>query len=101
MQTIDEVKEHCRFVGEGIEKMVADDEDINAQFEGTQIIRFKVEKDGNDVKVVGGEMDGDDSHVVISESGVTKEYMGQIVGHPFDAETRFALIEFFTTCYYS
>ena len=49
MQTIDEVKEHCRFVGEGIEKMVADDEDINAQFEGTQIIRFKVEKDGNDV----------------------------------------------------
>ena len=24
MQTIDEVKEHCRFVGEGIEKMVAE-----------------------------------------------------------------------------
>ena len=47
MQTIDEVKAHCRFVGEGIEKMVADDEDLNAQFEGTQIIRFKVEKNGN------------------------------------------------------
>ena len=24
MQTIDEVKAHCRFVGEGIEKMVAE-----------------------------------------------------------------------------
>ena len=24
MQTIDEVREHCRFVGKGIEKMVAD-----------------------------------------------------------------------------
>ena len=101
MQTIDEVKAHCRFVGEGIEKMVADDEDLNAQFEGTQIIRFKVEKNGNDVKVVGGEMDGDDLKIIVSESGVTKEYMGQIVGYPFDAETRAALIEFFTTCYYA
>ena len=26
MQTIDEVKEHCRFVGEGIANMVADGE---------------------------------------------------------------------------
>ena len=26
MQTIDEVREHCRFVGKGIEKMVADGE---------------------------------------------------------------------------
>ena len=24
MQTIDEAREHCRFVGKGIEKMVAD-----------------------------------------------------------------------------
>ena len=24
MQTIDEAREHCRFVGEGFEKMVAD-----------------------------------------------------------------------------
>ena len=101
MQTIDEVREHCRFVGEGIEKMVVDGDDLSTRFDGAQIIRFKVEKDGNDVKVVGGEMDGDDSHVVVSESGVTKEYMGQIVGHPFDAETSSALVEFFTTCYYS
>ena len=61
MRTIDEVKAHCRFVGEGIEKMVADGEDLGARFEGTQIIRFKVDKDGNDVKVVGGEMEGDDT----------------------------------------
>ena len=26
MQTIDEVREHCRFVGNGIEKMVEDGE---------------------------------------------------------------------------
>ena len=34
MQTIDEEREHCRFVGKGIEKMVADGEDLNAKFEG-------------------------------------------------------------------
>jgi hypothetical protein len=28
MQTIDEVREHCRFVGKGIEKMVAEGEDL-------------------------------------------------------------------------
>ena len=28
MQTIDEVREHCRFVGKGIEKMVADGYDL-------------------------------------------------------------------------
>ncbi len=27
MQTIDEAREHCGFVGKGIEKMVADGED--------------------------------------------------------------------------
>ena len=43
MQTIDEVKAHCRFVGEGIEKMVADGEDLGARFEGTQMIRIKVD----------------------------------------------------------
>jgi hypothetical protein len=101
MQTIDEAKERCRFVSQGIEKMVADGEDPGARFEGTQIIRFKVDKVGNYEKVVGGEMEGDVSQVFISESGVTKEYMGQIVGHPFDAEIRSALVEFFTTCYYA
>ena len=34
MQTIDEVREHCRFVGKDIEKMVADSEDLRARFEG-------------------------------------------------------------------
>ncbi len=34
MQTIDEVREHCRFVGKGIENTVADGEDLRARFEG-------------------------------------------------------------------
>ena len=50
-----------RFVGEGIEKMVADGEDLGARFEGTQMMRFKLERDGGETKVVGGEMGGDDS----------------------------------------
>ena len=37
MQTIDEAKAHCRFVGKDIEKMVADGEDLGARFEGTQM----------------------------------------------------------------
>ena len=102
MQTIDEAREHCRFVGKGIEKMVADGEDLNAKFEGQiRMLRFKVEKDGGDVKIVGGEMGGDDSHIVVSESGVTKIYSDEIVGYAFDAETRAALVEFFETLYYS
>ena len=101
MQTIDEVKEHCRFVGKDIEKMVADGEDLGTRFEGTQMIRIKVDKDGNDVKVVGGEMGGDDSGIVVSESGVTKTYGEEIVGYVFDPETRSALIEFFKTLFYS
>ena len=99
MQTIDEVREHCRFVGKGIEKMVADGEDLQTKFEGTQMIRIKVDKDGNDMKVVGGEMGGDDSGIVVSESGVTRIYGDEIVGYAFDSETRAALVEFFETLY--
>ena len=101
MQTIDEAREHCRFVGRDIEKMVADGEDLGARFEGTQMIRIKVDKDGNDVKVVGGEMGGDDSGIVVSENGVTKTYGEEIVGYAFDPETRAALIDFFSSCYYT
>ena len=101
MQTIDEVREHCRFVGKGIEKTVADGEDLTAKFEGTQLIWFKVDKDGDDVKVIGGEIGGDDSGLVISESGVTKRHGDEIVGYAFDAETRAALVEFFDTLYYA
>ena len=47
MQTIDEVREHCRLVGKGNEKAVADGEDLNAKFEGQiTMLRFKLEKDG-------------------------------------------------------
>ena len=34
MNTLEEVKEHCRFVGEGIEQLVADGEDLFARFAG-------------------------------------------------------------------
>ena len=102
MQTIDEAKSHCRFVGKGIEKMVADGEDLRARFEGQiRVLRFKMEKDGDGVKVVGGEMGGDDSGIVVSESGVTKTYGDEIVGYAFDSETRSALVDFFNTPYYT
>ena len=101
MQTIDEAKEHYRFVGKGIEKAVADGEDLNAKFEGTQLIRFKVDKDGDGVKVVGGEIGGDDSGIFMTESGVTKRHGDEIVGYAFDPETRAALVEFFDTLYYT
>ena len=101
MQTIDEVKEQCRFVAQGIAEAVAADEDLGEKFEGVQMMRFKVEKDGGDVKIVGGELGGDDSGIIVSETGVTKMFAGEIVGYQFDEETRAALIEFFTTCYAS
>ena len=101
MQTIEEAREHCRLVGKDIEKMVADGEDLGARFEGAQMIRIKVDKDGNDVKVVGGEMGGDDSGIVVSETGVTKRVGDEIVGYAFDSETRAALVEFFDTLYFA
>ena len=102
MQTIEEVRKDCRDVGKNIEKMVADGEDLRARFEGQiRMLRFKVDKDGDNVKVVGGEMGGDDSGIVMSESGVTKTYGDEIVGYAFDSETRAALIEFFDTLYYT
>ena len=101
MQTIDEAKEHCRFVAQGIVDAVAAGEDLGEKFEGVQMVRFKVVKDGADVKVVGGEIGGDDSGIVISEEGVTKMFAGEIVGCQFDEETSAALREFFETLYNS
>ena len=101
MQTIDEVKEQCRFVAQGIADAVAADEDLGEKFEGVQMMRFKVEKDGGDVKIVGGELGGDDSHVTVSESGVTKLWGDEIVGYAFNDETRAAMVEFFDTCYHA
>ena len=101
MQTIDEVKDHCRFVAQGIVDAVAAGEDWTTGLGNPPILRFKVVKDGNDVKVVGGEIGGDDSGIVISEEGVTKIFAGQIVGYQFDEETSAALREFFETLYNS
>ena len=52
MQTIDEAREHCRFVGKGIEKMVADCEDLRARFEGTQVIRIKTDRNSNTLSFI-------------------------------------------------
>lgn len=46
MITLEEVKAHCRFVGERIEKGVADGEDLFAWFEERPVLRFKVEREG-------------------------------------------------------
>ena len=99
MQTIEQVREECRYIGKNVEEMVREGKNLCEQFEGTQMIRLKIDKDGNSVKVVGGELGGDDSQVVISESGVTKVYGDEIVGYAFDPETRAALVEFFETLY--
>ena len=99
MQTLDDARKHCRSVGKGIEMVVANGKDLGAHFEGTQLLQFKVEKVGNAVKVVGGELGGDDSGIVVSESGVTKVWGDEIVGYVFNAETRAALVEFFAVCY--
>ena len=82
MQALEEAQAHCRFIGEGIEKAVSDGEDLLERFEGTQKLRFKVEKEGGGVKVVGGELGGDDSGIVVSESGVTKRIRDGIAATP-------------------
>ena len=91
-----------RDVGHDIEKAFADGVDLREYFEGqTPMFRFKVEKEGNEVKVVGGELGGDDSHVVVSERGVTKTYGDEIIGYAFDLEPRAALVEFFASYYFT
>lgn len=49
--------------------------------------------------MVGGELGGDDSRVVVSESGVTKVWGDEVVGYAFGAETREAMVEFFAAAY--
>lgn len=101
MKTIEDARNHCRFVGEGIEKDVTEGKDLGERFEGTQLLRFKVEREGNRETVVGGELGGDDSGIVVSESGVTKLFGDEIVGYAFSSETRAAMVEFFAASYYA
>ena len=46
MKTLEDAKAHCRTVGERIAKAVANGEDLGAFFEGTPLLRLKVERDG-------------------------------------------------------
>ena len=98
MQTIDEVKRHCREVGEGI--AAAAGEDLGKRFEGVQNITFRIVRDGSEIKVVGGEIAPDDSGIYTTEKGVFKFFGDELVGYAFDAETREAMREFFDTAYW-
>lgn len=101
MKTIEEAIAHCRFVGEGIERDVAEDKDLGERFEGTPLLRCKVERNGGRETVVGGELGGDDSGIVVSESGVTKAFGDEIVGYAFGAETREAMVAFFASAFHA
>ena len=48
-----------------------------------------------------GFLGGDDSRVVVSESGVTKVWGDEVVGYAFGAETREAMVEFFAAVYHA
>ena len=58
LKTREEAKAHCRFVGVGIEKRIADGENLSARFEGTPVLRFKEERVGGRETVVCGELGG-------------------------------------------
>ena len=98
MQTIDEVKKHCREVGEGIAAAVAAGEDLGRRFESSQMMRLLggKAKRGN-VKVVGGKLDGDDGGVVVVERGVFKSYADKIACSVFNAESSEAVRVFTDT----
>lgn len=100
MQTNDEVKKHCRMVGEGIASTVAAGEDLGKRLEGAQNITFRIEKDGSEIEVVGGEIAPDDSGIYTTEKGVFKFFGDELVGYAFDTETRAAMREFFDTAYW-
>ena len=100
MQTIDEVKKHCREVCEGVEAAVAAGEDLGNRFEGVRGITFRIEKDGSEIEVVGGEIAPDDSGIYTTEKGVFKFFGDELVGYAFDSETREAMREFFDTAFW-
>lgn len=100
MQKIEDVKKHCREVGEGIVAAVAAGEDLGAKFEGAQGVSFRIEKDGSEIEVVGGEIAPDDSGIYTTEKGVFRFYGDELVGYAFDMETREAMREFFNTTYW-
>lgn len=79
MQTKEQAMAHCREVGERIERCVAEGGDLFAQFEGVQMLNFKLEKTDAGLKVVGGELGGDDPRITVSESGASKPWNDEIV----------------------
>ncbi len=99
-KSVEEAREECRHVGKGIEELVESGGDLLEAFEGSvPALRFKIVKDGRETHVVGGEIFGDDSHLVISEAGVWKAWGDGIVGYAFPVETQAAMRDFFRTLY--
>ena len=85
--------------GREFEKRLANGCDLLDFFEGgVSRLLFKVEREDGAERLVGGEAEGGDSGLVISERGVTKVWLDEIVGYAFDDATRAAMVEFFETC---
>ena len=100
MKTIEEVERGCREAGERIEMFVADGGELEEFFtDGNQTFWFKVLKDGERERVVGGEILGDDTGRIISERDVTAGYANRVVGYVFNEETKSAMLEFFSRMY--
>lgn len=100
MQSLENVRERCRAVGQSIEKTVAEGGDLLAAFEGVQSVFFKVARDGDGLHVVGGEIGPDDSNLTIAESGVRGQWMDEATGYVFGGETRRAMVDFFATLFH-
>ena len=99
MMTKEEARELCRQKGKEIEKWLEDGGELLDFFEGgVSRLLFKVEREDGAERLVGGEAEGGDSGLVISERGVTKVWLDEIIGYAFDDATRTAMVEFFETC---
>lgn len=102
MKTKEETREDCRQTGKKIEKCLASGGDLLDFFVGgVSRLQFKVERGGGVERLVGGEAECGDVRVVVSESGVTKVWMDELVGYAFEDETRAVVRAFFETCRYA
>jgi len=96
MQTIEEAKKRCKFVAEGISKVVTDGKCLVMHLKDSQNVLSLFEKDENGcLKIVGGWIGKDDSGAEVSERGVFMRVGDEYVGTAFDAETSIAMREFF------
>lgn len=99
MATKEELRDACREKGKEIEKFVEEGGDLIDFFVGgVSRMQFKVEREDGVERLTGGEAECGDSRFVVSERGVTRIWLDEIVGYAFDDETRAAMVKFFETC---